>query len=109
MTTQAKTSPSNAATGTPKAGDGPAPTSSRAADAVHDTVDRIAGKAAKAEERIRGAAASGEGQLREKQAEVRESAEQAIDHARRYVKDNPLKAAGIAFATGLIVSRILGR
>jgi ElaB/YqjD/DUF883 family membrane-anchored ribosome-binding protein len=88
---------------------GESPATKRATEAAHQTVDRLAGSAAKAEERIRGAVASGEEQLREKRAEVTASTEQAFDQVKKYTKENPLMAAGIAFATGLIVSRIIGR
>jgi ElaB/YqjD/DUF883 family membrane-anchored ribosome-binding protein len=88
---------------------GEAPATKRATEAAHQTVDRLAGSAAKAEERIRGAVASSEEQLREKGAEVSASTEQAFDQGKKYTKENPLMAAGIAFATGLIVSRMIGR
>lgn len=81
----------------------------QAAGAAHSAVDRVAGSAARAEERIREAAASGEGRLKEKRAEARVSTERAMDHVREYTRDNPLAAAGIAFAAGLVVSRLLGR
>lgn len=81
----------------------------QAAGAAHSAVDRVAGSAAKAEERIRGAAASGEERLREKHAEARVSTERAMDHVREYTRENPLAAAGIAFAAGLVLSRLIGR
>lgn len=86
-----------------------APLTHRATDAAHETIDRISGNAEKAEKRIRGAVAESEEQLREKKDEARVSTEKAIEQAREYARQNPLMAAGIAFASGLLVSRIIGR
>ncbi|MGH8193685.1 MAG: DUF883 domain-containing protein [Woeseiaceae bacterium] len=81
----------------------------QAADSAHSTVDRVAEKAAKAEEHLRDVAATSEERLREKGAEARVATERAMDHIRQYTKDNPLAAAGIAFAAGLVLSRLLSR
>lgn len=86
-----------------------APLTHRATDAAHETIDRISGNAAKAEKRVRGAVADGEEQLREKKAEATVTTEKAIEQVREYARENPLMAAGIAFASGLLVSRIVGR
>jgi ElaB/YqjD/DUF883 family membrane-anchored ribosome-binding protein len=86
-----------------------APTTDTVADAAHGAVDRAADSVAKAEERIREKAIARERQLREKSAEARASTERAIDHIRQYTQDNPLAAAAIAFAAGLVVSRILSK
>jgi ElaB/YqjD/DUF883 family membrane-anchored ribosome-binding protein len=81
----------------------------QAAATARTTVDRVAEKAAKAEEQIREVAAAGEERLREKGAEARIATERAMDHVRQYAQDNPLAAAGIAFAAGLVLSRLLSR
>ena len=65
--------------------------------------------AGSAEERLREAAAAGEQRLRETGEEARVVAERAMDHVREYTKENPLAAAGIAFAAGVILSRLLSR
>lgn len=62
-----------------------------------------------AEDRLRDAAAAGEQRLRETGEEARVVAERAMDHVREYTKENPLAAAGIAFAAGVILSRLLSR
>lgn len=77
------------------------------AKAAHDAVDKLAGHAGEAEGKLRQAAASGEQQLRERSSEARESTEQALDQLREYTRENPLKAAGIAFAAGMIISRLM--
>ena len=61
------------------------------------------------EERLREAAAAGEQRLRETGEEARIVAERTMDHVREYTKENPLAAAGIAFAAGVILSRLLSR
>lgn len=81
----------------------------QAAGAAHHAVDRAAESAGKAEERLRDAAAAGEQRLREKGEEARVVAERTMDHVREYTKENPLAAAGIAFAAGVILSRLMSR
>jgi ElaB/YqjD/DUF883 family membrane-anchored ribosome-binding protein len=71
-------------------------------DAAHRT-------ASSTEERLREAAAAGEQRLRETGEEARIAAERAMDHVREYTKENPLAAAGIAFAAGVILSRLFSR
>lgn len=92
--------------GKPRAG---SPTTDSVADAAHGAVERAADSVAKAEERIREKTAERERQLREKSAEARASTERAIDHVRQYTQEKPLAAAAIAFAAGLVVSRLLSR
>lgn len=65
--------------------------------------------ASSTEERLREAAAAGEQRLRETGEEARIAAERAMDHVREYTKENPLAAAGIAFAAGVILSRLFSR
>lgn len=77
-------------------------TTDQVTGAAHDSLDRVADKAARAEGRIRDMAATGGEQLKEKGTET-------VDQVRQYTKDNPLAAAGIAFAAGLVLSRLLGR
>jgi ElaB/YqjD/DUF883 family membrane-anchored ribosome-binding protein len=79
------------------------------ARAAHDAVDRAAGPAGRAEERVRRMASEGEERLRERGGEARETTEQAMEQVRRYVRENPLAAAGIAFVAGVCVSRLLSR
>jgi ElaB/YqjD/DUF883 family membrane-anchored ribosome-binding protein len=88
---------------------GASPTTEHVAEAAHEAIDRVADKGAKAEQRIREKAAAGEQQLREKTAEARATTERAVDQFRQYTQENPIAAAAIAFAAGLVVSRILSR
>lgn len=86
-----------------------APTTEHIADTAHETVDRVADRVAQAEGRVRERAAAGEQQLRMKSAEARANTERAVDQVRQYAQENPLAAAGMAFAAGLLVSRMLSR
>lgn len=104
-----ETSPGAEAPGTAPGKRGRARATEQAAGAAHGAVDRAADTAARAEERIREAAAVGEQRLREKGEEARVTAERALDHFRQYTRDNPLAAAGIAFAAGVILSRLMRR
>lgn len=79
------------------------------AKAAHEAVDRAADTAGRAEDRVRRAASEGEERLREKSAEARASTERALEQFKQYTRDNPMTSAGIAFAAGLIVSRMLSR
>lgn len=104
--------PENAAEGTSsraRGGRTGAKATEQAASAAHGAVDRAAESAARAEERLREAAAAGEQRLREKGAEARLTAERALEHVRQYTRDNPFAAAGIAFAAGMILSRLMRR
>lgn len=86
-----------------------APATEHMAEAAHEAVDRVAEKVARAEGHVREKAAAGEEHIRMKGAEARASTERVIDQVRQYTRENPLTAAGIAFAAGLVVSRMLSR
>lgn len=77
--------------------------------AAADASEGAAGRGGSTEERLREAAAAGEQRLRQSGEEARVVAERAMDHVREYTKENPLAAAGIAFAAGVILSRLLSR
>ncbi|HZD51846.1 MAG TPA: hypothetical protein VE175_02260 [Woeseiaceae bacterium] len=81
----------------------------QAAKVAHGAVDRATETAARAEERVREATAAGEQRLREKGEEARVIADRALDHMREYTKENPFAAAGIAFAAGVLLSRLMSR
>lgn len=83
------------------------PTTEKASEAAHVAVDKVAEKAAVAETRLRQTVNSGAEQLQEKKEEAKQGTEDVIAQVRGYTQENPLAAAGIAFAAGLIVSRLL--
>lgn len=60
-------------------------------------------------ERLGEAAAAREERLRDAAEEGRVVTERALEQVREYTKENPLAAAGIAFAAGVILSRLFSR
>ena len=45
----------------------------------------------------------------DKSAQIAEQSKQALDQGRKYVRDNPARAAGLAVLTGIVVGFLLGR
>lgn len=76
---------------------------------VHEAVDRVADTARDAEQNIRARAADLSGRVRESEEQALKALEGNLRKARSYVEANPLLSAGIAFATGVIVSSLLSR
>jgi ElaB/YqjD/DUF883 family membrane-anchored ribosome-binding protein len=85
------------------------PATDRLATLAHGTVDRVSSAASEAEQQVRGAAA----QVAEQTEEIRDNAtriaQRGVKQARTYVKQNPLLAAGIAFAAGIVLRSLLRR
>lgn len=84
-------------------------TTQRVAERAHQTIDRAAEVAAEAEESVRTSAQRATERLREGEERARESFDDSVNRLRTYVEQNPLAAAGIAFAAGLLVSALLRR
>jgi len=68
----------------------------RVASGAHDAVDKMAGVAAQAAEAVD-----------EKGEQLREFQAQWLDKSRAYIRDNPVKALGIAVVGGFLLSRLL--
>lgn len=86
-----------------------APFTEKTVSAAHEAIDRLSERVAQTEERLRGAAAHGQESWSEKQDEWRTQVEGSVSGAREYARENPLMAAGIAFAAGLVIANILRR
>ncbi len=84
-------------------------TTERLAGMAHETVDRAAGIAGNAEQDVREAAARTARRARQMQDQAAEAADEGARRVRSYVEDNPLLAAGIAFAAGVLLSSLLRR
>jgi ElaB/YqjD/DUF883 family membrane-anchored ribosome-binding protein len=84
-------------------------TTDRLASKAHETIDRVKETADYAEQHARDAAARTAEKAREVRDQVRQTADESYDKARTYVERNPLAAAGIAFAAGLLLSSLLRR
>lgn len=81
----------------------------KAAQAVHRAVDQVAEKAAGAEEKLRRQAAEKSDQASATSEEIKAKAQETLASAESYARQNPLAAAGIAFAAGVLASVILRR
>lgn len=86
-----------------------APLTERSVAAAHEAIDNLSARIAKTEKSVR-EMVSGSGQnFSEKQQEMKTRMDESMDSARQYVQDNPIMAAGIAFAAGAIVAALLRR
>lgn len=86
-----------------------AATAQRFAEKAHETIDRAAEAATAAEQTLRSTAARAAEKLKGSQEVAGETMDEGLDAIRRYIEQNPLMAAGIAFAAGLVVSSLLRR
>lgn len=84
-------------------------TTQRAAERAHQTIDRAAELASGAEQSLRAGAARAGETLREGEERALETLDDSVQRVKSYVEKNPLAAAGIAFAAGLLVSALLRR
>jgi len=84
-------------------------TSDRLASMAHDTVDKVAETARSAEQQARVAASRAADKAREAEDRMRTAADEGLSTVRSYVEQNPLAAAGIAFAAGIVLSSLLRR
>lgn len=102
-------------TGTKTAGNSTAssqinsPVTERASEAAHHAVDAMAGKAATAEDTLRKTAASSKATIDQKQEELKMQMQSSYERSKQFAQENPVAAAGIAFAAGMLVSALLRR
>lgn len=71
---------------------------------AHKAVDSVTEKAAEAERKLRESAATNEEALREAADKSALKAKELKTRARRYVNENPMTAAGIAFVAGIVTA-----
>jgi ElaB/YqjD/DUF883 family membrane-anchored ribosome-binding protein len=83
------------------------PIADKVKDTLHDSVDTLSEKAAATEQSLRESAQSGSENLAQKQAEMQAKWDQSS--VRRYASENPVAAAGIAFAAGALLTAFLKR
>lgn len=81
----------------------------RAAAAAHRVVDQVAEKASGAEEHLRERASRTSDQVESSTEEIKARAQDGLASAEKYARENPLAAAGIAFAAGVLASVLLRR
>lgn len=85
------------------------PFTDQTVSAAHEAIDRLSARVGRTEEQLRSAASQGRDQWTERQEQVREQVEGSVSGARDYARENPLAAAGIAFAAGVVVASLLRR
>uniref|UniRef100_UPI004047E0BC DUF883 domain-containing protein n=1 Tax=Rheinheimera sp. TaxID=1869214 RepID=UPI004047E0BC len=85
------------------------PVTEKASEATHHAVDAVAAKAANAEDTLRKTAASSQETLAHKQEEIKQQLQSGYSRSREFAAQNPVAAAGIAFAAGMLVSTLLRR
>ncbi|KKO47939.1 hypothetical protein VT06_14220 [Arsukibacterium sp. MJ3] len=85
------------------------PVTERASEAAHHAVDAMADKAATAEDMLRRTAADSKATIDQKQAELKMQMQSSYERSKQFAQENPLAAAGIAFAAGMVVSALLRR
>ncbi|MCP5145448.1 MAG: hypothetical protein H6978_11615 [Gammaproteobacteria bacterium] len=78
-----------------------------AAEAAYPFVERLTEQAHNAVDRMAGAATSTADGVAEKATDAKLLSDQVVADCSAYMQKNPLKALGIAVATGFLVSRIL--
>jgi ElaB/YqjD/DUF883 family membrane-anchored ribosome-binding protein len=76
-------------------------------DAADPMVDRLASGAREAVDKMADVAAQAGKTLDEKGEQLRELQVEWLDKSRAYVRDNPVKALGIAVVGGFLLSRLL--
>ncbi|EGM78979.1 hypothetical protein Rhein_0837 [Rheinheimera sp. A13L] len=83
------------------------PITEKAIEAAHHAVDAVAEKAAVAEDTLRKTAASSQETLTHKQEEITQQLQLSYSKTREFAVQNPLAAAGIAFAAGVLLTALL--
>ena len=81
------------------------PMADKIKDTLHDSVDTLAEKAAAAEQGLRDSAEKGSENLARRKEQLESSWEQSS--VKRYVSENPVKTAGLAFAAGVVLASFL--
>jgi ElaB/YqjD/DUF883 family membrane-anchored ribosome-binding protein len=84
-----------------------APTAERFAKKAHETIDRVSDGAVRTEQELRDSIAKAEAQLQAYRQKAEHSAEEQVEQVRTFIEKKPVQSAGIAFAAGLILSRLL--
>ncbi|MCH5372458.1 MAG: DUF883 domain-containing protein [Planctomycetes bacterium] len=81
----------------------------RLAEAAHSAIDETAEKTASVEAKLRDNAARAGDKIEATQAAAGKQARRSLDQVETFVKENPVAAAGIAFAAGILTSALLRR
>lgn len=85
------------------------PTTKRVADAAHNAIDDTATKARSVEKQIRDRASQAGEKVEATQEAATRKVETAVAKAEAFATEQPIAAAGIAFAAGILASALLRR
>ncbi|WNO61602.1 DUF883 domain-containing protein [Rheinheimera sp. MMS21-TC3] len=85
------------------------PLTEKAAAAAHHAVDAMSTKAANAEETIRKTASESSEAWHQRQEQLQQQLESGYQRTRTFASENPVAAAGIAFAAGVLLTALLRR
>jgi ElaB/YqjD/DUF883 family membrane-anchored ribosome-binding protein len=83
-----------------------APTTERVRLKAHEAVDSAAARAEDVERRIREEAAEAQVKLTETKEAATGQFEESLARVESFIRKRPMTAAGIAFAAGILVSRL---
>lgn len=84
-------------------------TTRQAADSAHDFIDAAAAKAEKAEKEVRARAHAVGDKAEATQEMASKKVESVLSQTQVFVREQPLAAAGLAFAAGVVASALLRR
>ena len=84
-------------------------TTRKVASVAHEAIEGAADKAEPVEQKLRDGAHKAGEQLEASQAAAAEQVQQSVKSVERFVKEKPLAATGIAFASGVLAALILRR
>lgn len=83
--------------------------SDRATRAAHRAIDEVGERAAHVEDRLRETADRATHRAREEGDRARAEVDESLRELSRYIERNPLTAAALAFAAGVLVTAVLNR
>ena len=86
-----------------------APTTDKVRRAAHEAVDAVSDKASGFERKVRDESEKVGNRLGEEREEITETVEDTLKKVESYIRREPVKAAGMAFAAGALAALILRR
>jgi len=85
------------------------PMADQVAARAHDVVDRAAETAREVEARARDVAATSKEKLEVKQAQAKQQVDATVNRIATFIREEPVAAAGLAFAAGIFAAALLRR
>jgi len=85
------------------------PVADRATERAHEVVDKAGQRAANMERNVREGAANTQERLQDGKEAATERMDESMATVEDFIQRKPLASAGIAFAAGVLVSRLLSK